>query len=525
MSCTPKTCSYARLYAQSQQSLEQLVLAKDAASARAGKLRAGIFSALRQNYPMAYSEATRKIPGGIGSVPDDVVLAYLNGFLVTPPANVAARSGAEVAGLSALRAALVEAGVVVPVGENLNTWAQAVRTANLGGGTAPTPIVPVDKFHTETPAEEKSARVDSEQELGAWLFEEPPEDEPYDEPYGDVEDVEGVVYASPTPVVQDAGADLDDLFGPAQPDELVPSGVDGELFVEVPPVQSSQKEPLPVPTPTTVEPEKEVASKPSRRSGTTRIQPTLIPTAGGTPKNTRKKRNTGEHMSPPSAKPARELDDALNESLLAQLKVSRPKFTSDLVSDGVDAALVAAWVGQEAGAANPKIRVIGAKDQHSARGDLIVAHTTLFAELGTTYADSIWGRCVSGLRGPRLYEAGVVLSHYPKARTLTFDKSVTVITADDNTHAVGFVLTSAADLKSGSAGRKAVAQAVETLLGKRLHRIVVVTGSSVKKAPMDIAEAIRSEAAARSWDVNTPVTVARSADLGNKNVPSIAAVG
>lgn len=478
-----RDCPYEPMYAASQRSLEQLARSKEGAVARADRLRTGIFAALRQHYPRAYADAARKAPDGLSRVPDEVVLAYLNGFLGAAPENVASRAGAAAAGLAALRTALTGAGFVLPPADDPAAWAAAVAAR-------PSPPRPEASEEPEAPvdvAPAASAAVFADD-----LFDMPPEPD-WDEP-----------------------APPDDVYG-EQPSA---AGLDSSLF-DPPPV--SPEPPAEAAAPP-VAGEAPAAVKGPSRPATSGLQPALLPPSSPTPKNTRRRRRAGESMSSPADGAAPVSEPEVAAKLTAAVSTARPVFFSDLAAMVGDHA-AAAWIATAAVADPPLVRIVGAKDHHRARGDLVVAHTGLVPGLGAAYADSVWGRCAAGLRGARLYEAGVALSVYPQARTLAFDQSVTTITADDASHLVGLVLVPGSDLPSGSAARRAACDAVGSLLDRRMQRIVVVAAGAARKAPADVAEALAAEAGVRGWPSDTPVLAVRSADLGHKGAAMVSAFG
>lgn len=141
------------------------------------------------------------------------------------------------------------------------------------------------------------------------------------------------------------------------------------------------------------------------------------------------------------------------------------------------------------------------------------------------YSNSVWGRCVAGLRGPRLYEAGVVLSAFGKARSLEFDTKLLVLTVDEGSALTGVIVTTAADVKPSSTLRAALGKAIADVNDKRVASIYVVTTSANRKAPTDIAEALHVAADTEGWNCTAPVVVTRSVELGKADPTLVAAIG
>lgn len=142
--CGPD-CSYRSLYEGSQSSLSDMGAKQAVALIRVARLRAGVVAALKQTFPVEFPNAEKALGHRMSAADDEVLLAYLNGFLAMPRSETAAthgmsaaasvaRSGAD---LSTLRQALAECGVTLPASENVHDWADAVRRWGGAQGTHP----------------------------------------------------------------------------------------------------------------------------------------------------------------------------------------------------------------------------------------------------------------------------------------------------------------------------------------------------------------------------------------------------
>lgn len=556
MTACDNQCRHYQQYVSSQRSLEALTETQAGALARVGKLRAGILATLRKHYPGPYSETHNKIPTGITSLPDDVLLTYLDGFLTLPPTTVSARMALTAAMRDQLAGALTAAGHHIAAGV---TFEQLCALVAATSGTA---LPTTDAAATET--ENEHPPITPEPLPGSSftmddLFDEEPPFDPFDDPDitsdaampgvgGDSfdeadgrENEDTVLQRSPLRLaVPSVAADnVDDLFGPVQPvAPFTPTPTDTDNTTastppdvpavalpnaEEPAVDDASASTL---VPASANEPAAGASRTSRRTGVSKVQPTLLSTGSTKPKNTRK-RPVGSATSPAGfvSAPTVAVPAELDAIFKAALSAPRPVFVSDLATGGVTADMVTSWVATQAVAADPIVRVVGAKDHHLERGDLLVPHASLHAGLPVEYSNSVWGRCVAGLRGPRLYEAGVVLSAFGKARSLEFDTKLLVLTVDEGSALTGVIVTTAADVKPSSTLRAALGKAIADVNDKRVASIYVVTTSANRKAPTDIAEALHVAADTEGWNCTAPVVVTRSVELGKADPTLVAAIG
>ena len=141
--CGPE-CTYRSLYEGSQRSLSDMAAKQSVALSRVARLRTGVVAALKQTFPVEFSDAERVLGRRMSATDDEVLLAYLSGFLAMPQATSAASAASSAArphhggaGLSELRGALAQCGVVLPAGDDPREWAAAVHRWGGASGTRP----------------------------------------------------------------------------------------------------------------------------------------------------------------------------------------------------------------------------------------------------------------------------------------------------------------------------------------------------------------------------------------------------
>lgn len=131
--CTGDACGYRRLYEGSQVSLADMSTRQGVALGRVGRLRAGIVTALRRNFPALAAQAEQQLGGRLADIDDEILLAYLEAFVnrAVTPAD---------AGLLALKDALRQRGIVLS-GDDPAHWASQVL-ASRGAAATGTPVSP-----------------------------------------------------------------------------------------------------------------------------------------------------------------------------------------------------------------------------------------------------------------------------------------------------------------------------------------------------------------------------------------------
>lgn len=132
--CGPD-CKYRSLYEGSQSSLSDMANKQAGALSRVGRLRSGMIASIKQTFPTEFADAESKLGKRMSACDDEILLAYLMGFLSMPKTQTATRVIAQPAAasthnaeLSTLRSALNKAGVILPQEDNLELWAQSIST-------------------------------------------------------------------------------------------------------------------------------------------------------------------------------------------------------------------------------------------------------------------------------------------------------------------------------------------------------------------------------------------------------------
>jgi len=120
-------CTYRRLYEGSQASLSDMASKQAGALNRVARLRSAIVTGLKQTFPEQFTAAETQLGKRMSTVEDEVLLAYLNGFLTLARTPVVPEPAAAPGDSTAdLRAALTAAGVSLPEHADLAVWAQSV---------------------------------------------------------------------------------------------------------------------------------------------------------------------------------------------------------------------------------------------------------------------------------------------------------------------------------------------------------------------------------------------------------------
>lgn len=127
--CAPD-CRYRSLYEGSQASLSDMAAKQATALNRVARLRDGMIVTLKQTFPAMFAAAESQLGRRMSASDDEIVLAYLAGFLASRPA----------ADLTPLRTVLTAAGVPAPPVDDVAAFAVAIRAALATSGTAPAPV-------------------------------------------------------------------------------------------------------------------------------------------------------------------------------------------------------------------------------------------------------------------------------------------------------------------------------------------------------------------------------------------------
>jgi hypothetical protein len=140
--CNDPECRYKRLYEGAQTSLGDMAARQAETLGRLGRFRQAVVLALKGSFPAAFSQAEAALGQRMVNADDEIVIAYLDGFL----ASQTAIPKLDTAGIAELRAALAGAGFPVPPGDDLRAWAHAIHArgtvvAPAAPAAAPTPPV------------------------------------------------------------------------------------------------------------------------------------------------------------------------------------------------------------------------------------------------------------------------------------------------------------------------------------------------------------------------------------------------
>lgn len=639
--CSEPSCGYRRLYEGAQSSLSDMAARHSEALGRNGRLRQAIIMTLKQTFPQAFSKAEQGLGKRFHSVDDEVLVAYLQGFLSSSPEQRTEPG----AGLEELRGALASVGVSVPPGGDLSAWARAIAASAhnhpvTSDRQAPPPP---DALSTEKPSPTTQQGTVSEDPFSS-LFEgashsdaadsassgskEAVTDDPFDSlweadtaPKGSadpatkakeqdaVESISEPSEAGPTttddpfaglmgqvepdntdspparkddpfeslwsPDTSDAapsevtselgarpgvsslvgdGLDIDELFSgdedvPAAPDVTQDMEVSGDedtisssesdltledLFASVEEIsledlftQAAGSGETVSPTETTEEVREDAAPQertPVRRNGTTlnsdgplRPQLLISPPTRTTGRTVRRGRD--EQDLPGSA--VQPVGQEVHDRLLAATQVSRPVFTSDLVSL-VGAEQVADWEATCRSDTHSPVRFIPPKGRHKLRGSLVLP--VALADAPTPeFKTSVWAAVMDAYRGAKLYEVAVllhrlsenVISHQVAEHTLTLRLA-------EPRGMTGVVVSFAPELPSGSAARADLADKIEHLMAERLTLVAALTTQSA--AIERVSDALLTESKARGWQPLMPVVAATSWEYADSRGSTFKAV-
>lgn len=169
--CSGDRCGFRLLYESSQASLADMSARQGQALARVGRLRSGVVTSLRRNFPALSTKAEQQMGSRLSDVDDEILLAYLDAFtghtLREPSSGVSQETLVE------LVEALNSVGVTV-TGTDPSDWSrqirlQAMRTgaqvtladALLGGATVETGNSEPNTGQGELPATTEIARTNS----------------------------------------------------------------------------------------------------------------------------------------------------------------------------------------------------------------------------------------------------------------------------------------------------------------------------------------------------------------------------
>lgn len=120
--CGPD-CRYRSLYEGTQASLTDMANHQAQALSRVGRLRTGMLTILRRNFSVEFQEAEAALGHRLNKTDDELFLAYVGAILVSSQSN----DTIPAKGLDVLRSALKDAGIDVPIGTDLTSWAESIK--------------------------------------------------------------------------------------------------------------------------------------------------------------------------------------------------------------------------------------------------------------------------------------------------------------------------------------------------------------------------------------------------------------
>lgn len=134
--CGPE-CTYRGLYEGTQASLVDMARRQTEALRRVGRLRSAIVLLLKRHFPQAFSQAEANIGGRLSETDDEVLLAYLAGFVGSSPDGSSEQHILLLRKIALLKAELLEAGVQL-TGDDPQLWIAPIRAwkAAQGGPAA-----------------------------------------------------------------------------------------------------------------------------------------------------------------------------------------------------------------------------------------------------------------------------------------------------------------------------------------------------------------------------------------------------
>ena len=119
-------CTYRGLYEGTQSSLADMARRQTEALRRVGRLRAAIVLLLKRHFPQAFTQAEANIGTRLSETDDEVLLAYLTGFIGNNPDGNSEQYIMLLRKLSMLKTELLAAGLPLS-GDDPQVWVEAIR--------------------------------------------------------------------------------------------------------------------------------------------------------------------------------------------------------------------------------------------------------------------------------------------------------------------------------------------------------------------------------------------------------------
>lgn len=573
-------CRYRRLYAGSQDSLNDMASKQTATLARVAALREGLTNLMRQHFTQQYTETERQLGHKIGSAreQDTVLLALMDGYIRT--LLMQTNSNAYNPDMVALREALADAGVSVTPGADARAMALAVRAAKQllpspvpAPGSAPTgkkqtfptgtppvvesvappgqPTMAAQPVAQQTPQGDGGGGLDSVFDAG--LDEVPwdpdPADYAYDDPgsEGDAEWGLTDLFSDDTPQPAPATPAAPSAPVTQVPQPPIPAPVEQQPATPAPepepepePVPAQERVTVTTPPPVTAEPAPVADTAKPARTTNSALRPQMFPASsmpsGGKKKGAKKSapkkpRVSASAPGEPSAPAQEGVATERFQELYDLVAEPRPAFISDLIAAVGSPGLVRAWENdfEDLGTKSP-VRVITARQHHRERGSLIIPYAPNLREKLAQNKNSAWATALddtgqqSRLRGARLYEVAVLIHKYGnQIASFNLEKSVLRARLTLPQGLTGIVMWVGGGSPSGGA-REDLLAAVGEMTRERLELLAVLTHEAGPRAVEQLAGLVAPEASSQKWEPTMPVIAAQSWQFAEDGQSSVVGV-
>lgn len=507
--------AYRRLYEGSLASLGDMASKHEATHRRVEALRRGVLETIKQHFPAECAEAENRLGTQLGNASDEVLLAYLSGFMSKPLERTAARESLVSDNMGLLRKALEDSGVELPASEDPKDWADAIRR-QADRKPEPVPQAPTMRAPLQEPVEAEAPIVVSH-DLLEDLFGSEPVD--FEEPPDGLYDLfEEDYHTEPARVEELPGEEEEDLFSDGQEFnpglsvlDLVDPALLGAEVAEEPVQMEEETRTEPAELPEQEEPEpQEVRIKAGTQlglPGADHVKPEIVPLPPRpAAKKSRSKKETRVSASRPEEAPTSTVE------VLDKVLVPHPVFTSDLTAQGLSPEAVASWEQdcRNLGTGSP-VRFLTPRTRHRERGNLILPHEKINDGRFASWSQTPWGKAVadSRLRQTRMYELAVLIHRNKEAvKSITVGEHAVILRLVASRGLVGVVFITDDELEPGGSSRAGLSDAVEELLAERTTLIVVAT--SAVDGMSRVAQVLQEESRERSWKVSVPVVCDQS---------------
>lgn len=126
--CGPD-CTYRGLYEGTQASLSDMARRQADALRRVGRLRGAIVILLKRHFPKAFAQAENSLGGRLSDVDDEILLAYLTGFIGDKPDGSDEKLFTTLKQVNDLKISLLKIGLNVQ-GNDPSLWIEVIKSGN-----------------------------------------------------------------------------------------------------------------------------------------------------------------------------------------------------------------------------------------------------------------------------------------------------------------------------------------------------------------------------------------------------------